>query len=85
MGYVWIFGHINNKYPLKTSLVSHFWIPLSFFFIFFNVYSFLRQRQSMSGGGVERQRETQNPKEPPGSELSAQSPMQGSNSQTLRL
>ena len=38
----------------------------------------------MSRGGAERERETQNPKQAPGSELSAQSPMRGSNSQTVR-
>ena len=36
----------------------------------------------MIGGGAER--ETQNPKQAPGSKLSAQSPMQGLNSQTAR-
>ena len=53
--------------------------------IFFNVYLFLRERQSMSGGKAEREREreeTQNLKQDPGSELSAQSQMWGSNSQT---
>ena len=35
----------------------------------------------MSGGGTERERETQTPKQAPGSETSAQSPMRGSNSQ----
>ena len=40
----------------------------------------------MSGGGAEREREreTQNPKQAPGSELSAQSPTRGSNPQTAR-
>ena len=38
----------------------------------------------MSGGGVETERETQNPKQAPGSEVSAQSPMWGSNSRTVR-
>ena len=38
----------------------------------------------MSGEGAERERETQNPKQAPGSELSAQSPTQGSNSETAR-
>ena len=38
----------------------------------------------MSGGGAERERETQNPKEAPGSELTAQSPMCGSNARTVR-
>ena len=49
---------------------------------FFNVYLFLRQ--STSGEGAEKERETQNPKQIPGSELSAQSPTQGSNSHTVR-
>ena len=43
-----------------------------FFLIFFNFYLFFRQRQIMNGGGSERERETQNPKQAPGSELSAQ-------------
>ena len=38
----------------------------------------------MSGLGAERERETQNPKQAPGSKLSAQSPTRGSNSWTLR-
>ena len=41
----------------------------------------------MSGGEAEREREreeTQNLKQAPGSELSAQSPMQGSKSRTVR-
>ena len=41
-------------------------------------------RQSMRGGGAEREGETQKLKQAPGSELSAQSPMQGSNPQTMR-
>ena len=36
------------------------------------------------GGERERERETQNPKQAPGSELSAKSPMRGSNSGTMR-
>ena len=40
--------------------------------------------QSMSRGGAERERETQNPKQVPGSELSAQNAMQGSNSHKAR-
>ena len=39
-----------------------------------------RERERMSGGGAERERETQNPKQAAGSELSAQSLTQGSNS-----
>ena len=57
---------------------------LSLFEIFFNVYSFFdRERQSASGEG-QRERETQNPRQAPGSELSAQSPTWGSNSPTAR-
>ena len=57
---------------------------------FFNVYSFfvcLFERQSVSRGGAERERERekQNPKQAPGSELSAQSRTWGSNSSTMRL
>ena len=55
---------------------------------FGNVYLFLRKRERAremaSRGGAERERETQSPKQVPGSELSAQSLMQGSNSQTMR-
>ena len=42
-----------------------------FFLIFLNIYLFLRDRgrQSMSRGGGERERETQNLKQAPGSEL----------------
>ena len=43
-----------------------------------------RERERASGVGAERERETQNLKEAPGSELSAQSPRWGSNSQTVR-
>ena len=35
--------------------------------------------------GEGRERETQTPKQAPGSELSAQSPMQGSDSQTVEI
>ena len=56
----------------------------SFFFKFFKcLFIFERERQSVSGGG-QRERETQNPKQTPGSELSAQSLTWGSNSQTAR-
>ena len=63
-----------------------------YFFSIFLMFIFARERErerereraSMSGGGAERARETQNPKQAPSSELSAQSPTQGSNSQTAR-
>ena len=55
---------------------------LFLFFSFFNVYSFLRdrERQSASRGRAETEKETQNPKPASGSELSAQSPTWGLNS-----
>ena len=50
--------------------------------MFFNVYLFLREREL---GGRGRERETQNLKQVPGSELSVQSPTQGLDPQTMRL
>uniref|UniRef100_A0ABI7ZBH6 ADP ribosylation factor like GTPase 5A n=1 Tax=Felis catus TaxID=9685 RepID=A0ABI7ZBH6_FELCA len=49
---------------------------------FFHVYLYLRERQSASGGDGRRERESQNLKQAPGSELSVQILMQGLNSQT---
>ena len=54
-------------------------------FLFFKIkkiflmFIFERERERENGGGAERQRETPNLKQATGSELSAQSPMQGSN------
>ena len=53
-------------------------------YIFFNVYLFLRQRETEHEWGRVRERETQNLKQAPGYELSAQSPTRGSNSRTAR-
>ena len=50
------------------------------YFLKFFKCLFLRERASREGA----QRETQNPKQAPGLELSAQSPTRGSNSQTAR-
>ena len=47
------------------------------------MYFWDRERQSMNGGGAERE-ETQSLKQAPGSELSAQSPTWAWNSQTVR-
>ena len=57
---------------------------LYFVFNFFSVYLFLRERDTEHEQGRSRERQTQNLKQAPGSELSAQSPMRGSNSQTAR-
>ena len=43
------------------------------------IYFLERERERASGGRAERERKTQNPKQAPGSELSAQSPIQDSN------
>ena len=53
-----------------------------YLFFFFNVNLFLRERERVSREGAE-ERETQNPKQTPDSELSAPSPVQGLNSQTM--
>ena len=50
--------------------------------VFFNVYFNLRERGYERGRGGER--EIQNPKQAPGSELSAQRPMWGSSPRTVR-
>ena len=42
------------------------------------------ERDKVWAGEGQRERETQNPKQTSGSELSAQSPTRGSNSQTVR-
>ena len=68
------FSSSEGAYVLDT---SH-----SFFLNFFNVYLFLRETECERGRG--RERGTQNPKQAPGSELSAQSPTRGLNSQAMR-
>ena len=45
---------------------------------------FLKERKTEREWGRGRERETQNPKQALGSELSAQSPRQGSNPQTVK-
>ena len=48
------------------------------------MFMFERERERENRGGAERERETQNLKQAPASELSAQSPTWGSNSQSTR-
>ena len=68
------------QYPTLNLIYAYVCI-----FNFFDVYFiFERETQRASRGGAERERETQNLKQAPGSELSAQSPTWGSNSQTVR-
>ena len=56
-------------------------LPANIFLVYFfiNVYIFLRERDRAQEGQWQRERETQNPKQAPGSELLPQSPMRGSN------
>ena len=67
---------------LERAVSSFFLFLKKKFFVYLSLRE--RERQTMSRGGAERERETQNPKQAPGSELSAQSPTRGSNSQTAR-
>ena len=69
--------------PKYVNIVFAFFL-LYFFNFFFNVYLFLRQRETEHERGRVRERETQNWKQAPGSELSAQSRMRGSNPRTAR-
>ena len=63
---------------------KHFFFK--FFFPTFFIYFWDRERQSMNGGGAEREGDTESEtqKQAPGSEPSAQSLTRGSNSQTAR-
>ena len=49
------------------------------FFLMFIIFERETERDREQAGEGQRERETQNPKQAPGSELSAQSPMQGLN------
>ena len=71
--------NLTEKWQGSSSLNS-----LIFLKIFFKVHLFLREIRKKQEMDRERGRETQNLKQAPGSELLAQSPMQGSNSQTVR-
>ena len=48
------------------------------------LFIFETERDRVQAGKGQKERETQNPKQAPGSELSAQSPKWGSNPQTVR-
>ena len=61
---------------------SSFFFFLNYFLTF--IYFLNRERQSMTGGGAEREGDTESEADP-GSELSAQSPTLGPNLQSERL
>ena len=69
---------------LMFSLRANYQMLFLFYFylIFSNIYFW--ERDGTRAGEGRRERETQNPKQAPGSELSAQGPMRGSNSGTVR-
>ena len=76
----------SRVYAQPTKLPRH---PENLVFIllkkfFANVYLILRETARAWAGEEQTERGTQNPKQAPGSELSAQSPTQGSNSQAVR-
>ena len=52
-------------------------------FLKFFTYLFILETESMSRGGAERERKTQNLKQAPGSELSAPNPIWGLSSRTM--
>ena len=55
-----------------------------FFFTFLKIFTYFWEKERVRAGKEQKERETQNPKQGPGSELSAQSPMRGSNPGTVR-
>ena len=80
---------LPHSHPSQAMPVSPFQCCLPSPLFFFNVSLFLREREretkcEWGWGRGRRERETQNSKWAPGSKLSAQSPMQDLNSQTVR-
>ena len=74
--YVNLLNMLNQFIYEQYSINTCFLIFLMFLFIF--------DRERAQAGEGERDRDTQNLKQAPGSELSAQSSMRGSNPQTAR-
>ena len=69
---------LSSLHNMKTFLL----METLFFYMF--IYFWEREREQAWAGEGQREKETQNPKQAPGSELSAQSPMRGLNSWTIR-
>ena len=84
--YLWFLSSVF--YSFQSTGLSPLWLGL--FLGIFLIFSFLlfiyfeTERDRVWAGEGQRGRETQNPTQAPGSELSAWSPMRGSNSQTRR-
>ena len=69
---------LSHLKTIEVYTISFFLLFIYFFYIYF----FLRDRDRVQRGEGQRENETQNPKQVPGSKLSAQSPMQDSNPPT---
>ena len=72
----------QQKYQITSEHLLNTTVSILKKNFFFKVYLFLRDRAW--AGEEHRERETQNPKQAPGSEPSAQSPTWGSNSRTVK-
>ena len=80
-----IFTEASGFLPFsRLGLTCLFLCSYSFFFFLMFIFIFVCERDRAWVGQGQRQKETQNLKQLPGSELSAQSLTQGSNSQTMR-
>ena len=77
-------NHVVESSPVycwpNNDRISNFILLKKFFY----VYLFLRKKKRAQAGKGQRERKTQNLKQALSSELSAQSPTQGSNSWTVR-
>ena len=85
-----VFGFENSRTALPDVVAPGHAGLFKFFFLFYILLIFERDRERESTHGCtqvgegQRERETQNPKQGPGSEPSAQSPTRGLNPQTVR-
>ena len=70
---------------LPVLMCAHYLLRSFFFFIFLEMFISETETDRARVGEGQRERKTQNLKQASGSELSAQTPMQGSNSRTVRL
>ena len=78
------FVAITRPVMANPTAVSHTHGFFFFFFFFRRLFIFGTERDRARTGEGQRERETQNRKQAPGSEPSAQSPTRGSNSRTAR-
>ena len=85
-----VFHYTRRVLCILFSIICCIWFGyLEFIYlfikkIFFYIDLFLRERDRVWAREGQRERETQNPKQTPGSELLAQSPMRGLNPWTMR-